>query len=45
MAQMQNRQTLLTTYILNVCSLKALFFFVKDDIQDLIKEQTVEKKK
>lgn len=45
MARMQkNRKTLLPGDILDVCSLKAPFYFLKDDIQDIIKDQSVEKK-
>lgn len=44
MVQMQNRRTLLPADLLDVCSLKAPFYFLKDDIQDLIKEQSTDKK-
>jgi len=44
MAHIQKRRTLLPADILDVCSLKAPFFFLKDDIQDLMKEQSADKK-
>jgi len=44
MAVMQKRRTLSPTDVLDVCSLKAPFFFVRTDIQDIIKEQSADKK-
>mmetsp|Transcript_16855 Transcript_16855/g.32102 ORF Transcript_16855/g.32102 Transcript_16855/m.32102 type:complete len:339 (-) Transcript_16855:113-1129(-) len=44
MAQMQNRRKLLPEDVVEVCSMKERFLFLKDDLRDLAKEQLKEKK-
>jgi len=44
MAMLQNRKTILPVDILDVCSLKEQFHFLKNDIEDLTKEQNNQKK-
>lgn len=39
MAQMQNRRKLMPEDVVEVCSMKERFLFLKDDIKDLAKEQ------
>lgn len=44
MAQMQNRRKLLPEDVVEVCSLKERFMFLKDDLKDLAKEQIKERR-
>eukprot|EP00559_Dactyliosolen_fragilissimus_P009285 CAMPEP_0184857028 /NCGR_PEP_ID=MMETSP0580-20130426/2197_1 /TAXON_ID=1118495 /ORGANISM="Dactyliosolen fragilissimus" /LENGTH=371 /DNA_ID=CAMNT_0027352389 /DNA_START=121 /DNA_END=1236 /DNA_ORIENTATION=+ len=44
-AQMQNRRKLLPQDIAEVCSIREAFFFLKDDIRDLVSEQVEDKRK
>lgn len=44
MAQMQNRRKLLPEDVVEVCSMKERFMFLKDDLKDLAKEQLKERK-
>ena len=44
MAQMQNRRKLLPEDVVEVCSMKERFMFLKDDLKDLAKEQLLERK-
>ncbi|KAL3768861.1 hypothetical protein ACHAWO_013147 [Cyclotella atomus] len=44
MAQMQNRRKLLPEDVVEVCSMKERFMFLKDDLKDLAKEQLQERK-
>lgn len=44
MAQMQNRRKLLPEDVVEVCSLKERFMFLKDDLKDLAKEQLKERR-
>ena len=44
MAQMQNRRKLLPEDVVEVCSMKERFMFLKDDIKDLAREQLQERK-
>jgi len=43
-AQMQNRRKLLPEDVAEVCTLRDPFFFLKDDIRDLVKKQVDDKK-
>jgi histone H3/H4 len=44
MAQMQNRRKLLPEDVVEVCSMKERFMFLKDDLKDLAKEQIKERR-
>ena len=44
MAQMQNRRKLLPEDVVEVCSIKERFMFLKDDMKDLAKDQAKERK-
>ena len=44
MAQLQNRRTLLTDDLLDVCSMKEAFLFLREDIKDMILEMNKNKK-
>ena len=45
MAQIQNRRKLLLEDVIEVCSMKERFMFLKDDLKDLAKEQLQEIKR
>jgi len=45
MAQLQQRSTLYPRDIAEVCSMKEMFFFLNEDMKDLIQEQNNEKKR
>ena len=44
MAQMQNRRKLLPEDVVEVCSIKERFMFLKDEMKDLAKDQAKERK-
>jgi histone H3/H4 len=45
MAKLNHKRTIYTQDIVDVCSLKDVFFFLKDDITNLVNEQKMDKKR
>lgn len=45
MAQLHQKRTIYAQDVADICSLKEIFFFLKDDMRDLLKEQKTEKKR
>ena len=45
MARMNHKRTIYPQDVADICALKEVFFFLRDDIKDLIEEQKVEKKR